>query len=129
MKRTLISLSLITVFVLSVVIGDLWFMTHYVGGINDRLDKLEAAEGLDEQKACAAELDDFFVSHNFWAHRLVPTGRMEELETLLHKLNAYIETEDVHEVEATVAELRARANLLYSTDLYHWYQPMEFRIE
>ena len=53
----------------------------------------------------------------------------EELEMLLHKLNAYLKTEDEHEIEATAAELRARVNLLYSTDLYHWYHPFQFRIE
>ncbi len=129
MKRTVISLTVITAFVLGVVVWDLWFMTRYVGGMNERLDALEAALEFEEQKACAAQLDDYFLSKNFWAHRLVPTGRMEELETLLHKLNAYIETKDEREVEATIAELRARLNLLYSTDLYHWYHPMEFRIE
>ncbi len=129
MKRTVISLSLITAFILAVVIWDLWFMTRYVSGMNDRLDALEAAGSLEEQKSLAMELDDFFMDRNFWAHRVVPTGRMEDLETLLHKLNAYIETEDEHEVEATIAEVRARVNLLYSTDIYHWYQPAEFRIE
>lgn len=129
MKRTLISLGLITVFILAVVIADLWFMTRYAEGMNTRLDAIAEAESYQEKKELAAELDDFFLSRNFWAHRLVPTGRMEELETLLHKLNAYIETEDTHEVVATVAEIRSRVNLLYSTSFYHWYHPAEFRIE
>lgn len=129
MKRTIVSLSLITVFILTVAIGDIWFMTGYADGMNRHLDAVEEARGYEEKKICALELDDYYQSKAFWAHRLVPTGRMEEIETLLHKLNAYIETRDDHEVEATVAELRARVNLLYSTSFYHWYHPTEFRIE
>lgn len=129
MKRTLISLGLITVFIITVVIADLWFMSRYAEGMNSRLDAIAEAKSYLEKKKLAKELDDFFVSQDFWAHRLVPTGRMEELETLLHKLNAYLETEDSHEVTATVAEIRSRVNLLYSTSIYHWYHPVEFRIE
>ena len=129
MRRTVISLAVITVFILTVVIGDQWFMGRYADGFNERLDILEKAENLEEQKEGAAELDRFYKEGSFLAHRLIPTGRLEEIEMLLHKLNAYIETEDDHEVEATIAEIRARVNLLYSTNLYHWYHPLEFRIE
>ncbi len=129
MKRTLISLCLILIFILSVVIADLWFMNRYADGMNRRLDAIVKADSYEEKKRLAGELDVFFVSHDFFAHRLVPTGRMEEMETLLHKLNAYIETEDSHEVAATVAELRSRVNLLYSTFMYRWYHPERFRIE
>lgn len=129
MKRTVISLTLITVFILAVAWGDIYFMTGYAKGMNDRLDAVEQAESFEEKKICALSLDRFFRSKGFWAHRFIPTGRIEELETLLHKLNSYIETKDDHEVEATVAELRARVNLLYSTSIYHWYHPTEFRIE
>lgn len=129
MKRTIISLSLITLFVFGVVFFDLFFMTRYVGALNDRMDLLEHASSREEQIERALDLGEFFKEHKFWANRLIPTDRMEDMETLLHKLNAYIETEDVHEVEATIAELRSRVNLLYSTDPYHWYHPTRFRIE
>lgn len=129
MKRTIISLTVIIVFILAVVCGDLWFMSSYAYGMNRHLDAILEADTLELKKQRAIELDDFFVRKNFLAHRLVPTGRMEELETLLNKLNAYLKTNDEHEVEATVAEIRARVNLLYSTTIYHWYQPAEFSIE
>lgn len=129
MRRTWISFGLLSLFILAVVCGDLWFMSSYADGMNRRLDAITAAATMEEKKSCAAELDAYFTEKNFWAHRLVPTGRMEELETLLHKLNAYLKTEDEHEIEATVAELRARVNLLYSTTVYHWYHPAEFCIE
>ncbi|MBQ8894031.1 MAG: DUF4363 family protein [Clostridia bacterium] len=129
MKRTMVSLILIILFILAVVLGDLWFMSSYAEGMNDRLDALLEAKTLEEKKSCALDLDAFFEKRNFWAHRLVPTGRMEELETLLHKLNAYLKTDDAHEVEATVAEIRSRVNLLYSTAIYHWHHPTEFCIE
>jgi hypothetical protein len=129
MKRTIISLTVIIVFILAVVCADLWFMSSYAYGINRHLDAILEAHTLESKKQRATELDEFFANKDFWAHRLVPTGRMEELEMLLNKLNAYLKTNDEHEVEATVAEIRARVNLLYSTSIYHWYQPAEFRIE
>lgn len=129
MKRTMTGLIVITVFVVAVVLADLWFMSQYAAGMNERLDAVANAEGFENQKHAAEELDRYFNEQDFWAHRFIPTGRMEELETLLHKLNAYIATEDEHEVLATAAEIRARVNLLYSTDLYHWYHPADFRIE
>ncbi len=129
MKRTVISLTLITVFILAVALGDIYFMTGYAEGMNDHLDAVEKAVSFEEKKACALSMDQFFRSKEFWAHRFVPTGRIEELETLLHKLNSYIKTKDDHEVDATVAELRARVNLLYSTSVYHCYHPTGFRIE
>ena len=129
MKRTVISLTVIIVFILAVICGDLWFMSSYAHGMNLRLDAIAQADSLEAKKQRAAELDEYFLKRNFWAHRLVPTGRMEELEALLHKLNAYLKTDDSHEVDATIAEIRARVNLLYSTTIYHWYHPAEFRIE
>ncbi len=129
MKRTMISLGVISVFILGIAIGDLWFMNRYAAGMNEGLDAIAAAESFDEKKMHTAQLEDFFVSQDFWAHRLIPTSRLEELETLLHKLNAYLETEDENEVSATVAEIKARVNLLYSTNLYHWYHPAGFSIE
>ena len=129
MKRTLISLSLITVFVVAVAAADIWFMTDFASEMNRRIDLLEQARGYQEQRACALALDEYFESKKLLANRFVLTDRMEEMETLLHKMNSYIETEDEHEVVATAAELRARVNLLYSTAFYHWYHPIEFRIE
>ena len=117
MKRTLISFVLIVIFILGVVLGDLLFMSNYAEGMNQRLDMILSANTQEEMERYAAELDDFFVRKNFLAHRMIPTGRLEELETLLHKLNAYINTSDIHEIEATVAEIKSRVNLLYSTTL------------
>jgi hypothetical protein len=129
MKRTVISLILILFFIRLVVCGDLWFMSGFADGMNNGLDAIRDAETFADKKLLANELDSFYESRSFWAHRLIPTGRMEELETLLHKLNAYLKVGDDYEVEATVAEIRARVNLLYSTSIYHWYHPAEFRIE
>lgn len=129
MKRTWISLVIIIVFIIGVSVLDLWFVSEFAAGMTARLDAVSAAETLPEKKELAEELDRYYQKQQFWAHRLIPTGRLEELEMLLHKLNAYLKTEDEHEIEATAAELRARVNLLYSTDLYHWYHPFQFRIE
>lgn len=129
MKRTLTSLIVITVFVVSVVVADLWFMSSYAKGMNERLEQIEKVETMEMKKEAVLDLEHYFKNKNFWAHRIVPTGRLEELETLLYKLNAYIAASDEHEVTATIAELRSRVNLLYSTNLYHWYHPAEFSIE
>lgn len=129
MRRTVISLSLILLFIVAVVGGDLWFMSRFADGMNRRLDAVSSAATLVEKKILAKDLDAYYSKQDFWAHRLIPTGRIEELETLLHKLNAYLKVGDMFEVEATVAEIRSRVNLLYSTTLYHWYHPAEFRIE
>lgn len=129
MKRTIISLCIITVLIIAIVVGDLWFMSNFADGMNTRLDAIAGADTIVEKKQLAAELDDFYMKRNFWAHRLVPTNRMEDLETLLHKLNAYLKAEEENEIEATVAEVRARVNLLYSTSVYHWYHPAGFCIE
>ena len=129
MKRTIISLCIITVLIIAIVVGDLWFMSNFADGMNTRLDAIAGADTIVEKKQLAAELDNFYMKRNFWAHRLVPTNRMEDLETLLHKLNAYLKAEEENEIEATVAEVRARVNLLYSTSVYHWYHPTGFCIE
>ena len=129
MKRTIMSLILITIFVVGIVVADLWFMSSYAAGMNERLDKIDEKSEIDDKRVAAKELDAFFEDRNFWAHRFVPTGRMEELETLLYKLNSYLSTEDEHEIDATVAELKARVNLLYSTMFYHWHHPSDSRIE
>lgn len=129
MKRTIISLILITVFVVGVITADLWFMSSYAAEMNKQLDRIDEVSTFEEKRAEAKALDEYFESRNFWAHRLIPTGRLEEIETLLYKLNSYLVTADEHEVDATVAELKARVNLLYSTMIYHWYHPSDSRIE
>ena len=129
MKRTFISFGIILAFLLVIVGTDLVFMTSFADGMTKRLDSIIETENIDLQKKRAKELDDYFRSKEFFAHRFIPTDRIEEIETMLHKLNAYISEEDKNEIEATAAEIRARINLLYSTYIYHWYQPFEFRIE
>lgn len=129
MRRIMISLGVISAFILIVVIGDLWFMNRYAARMNEGLDAIANAGTYEEKRQRAEELDVLFEDQSFWAHRLIPTNRLEELSTLLHKLNAYIESEDENEVGATVEEIRARVNLLYSTELWRWYQSKGFRIE
>ncbi|MBQ7971787.1 MAG: DUF4363 family protein [Clostridia bacterium] len=129
MKQTFISFGIILAFLLVIVGTDLVFMTSFADGMTKRLDLIIETENIDLQKKRAKELDDYFRSKEFFAHRFIPTDRIEEIETMLHKLNAYISEEDKNEIEATAAEIRARINLLYSTYIYHWYQPFEFRIE
>ena len=129
MKRTFISLALILAIITLVVIGDLAFMTQFADGMTMRLDKIIESKSIVKQREIAEELGLFYKSKDFIAHRIIPTDRIEEIETMLHKLNAYIGEEDENEIGATAAEIRARVNLLYSTYIYHWYHPFEFRIE
>ena len=129
MKRTFISFGILISLVLVVVGADLFFMMRFVEGITDRLDQISREDLLEKKKEIAADLDRFYEDNSFWAHRVVPTDRLDEIEMLLHKLNAYLKEEDYNEIEATAAELRARINLLYSTNIYHWYHPFRFRIE
>ena len=119
MKRTFISFGIILAFLLVIVGTDLVFMTSFADGMTKRLDLIIETENIDLQKQRAKELDDYFRSKEFFAHRFIPTDRIEEIETMLHKLNAYISEEDKNEIEATAAEIRARINLLYSTYIYH----------
>ncbi len=125
MKRTVINLTLITLFLTAIAVGDLLFMNRYSKEMNERLDAVEDAQSYEEKQNASKLLCEYFQSKYFLAHRLVHTGRLDEVETLLHKLNAYIKTEDEHEVDATVAELRGRVDLLFN----HWHQPRQFSIE
>ena len=129
MKRTIVSLILISLFVCGVVIFDVSFMTNYAKRMNELLDQVENAADSEAQKDAALQLDAYFEKQNFCAHRFVPTGMIDEIETLLYKLNAYISTNDEHEICATISEIRSKVNSLYSTSLYRWYHPPEFRIE
>ena len=129
MKRTFISLGVILALILTIVISDIVFITSFAKGLTDRLDAIYQTDLLDEKIAIAKDMDAFYKRKSFMAHRLIPTDRVEEIEMLLHKLNAYLKEEDTNEIEATAAELRARVNLLYSTSIYHWYHPFDFRIE
>lgn len=129
MKRTFISLAVILAFLLLIIGTDLVFMTTFTDGMTNRLQSIIETENIDLQKRRAKELDDYYQSKEFLAHRFIPTDRIEEIETMMHKLNAYINEKDENEIEATATEIQARINLLYSTFIYHWYQPFEFRIE
>ena len=129
MKRTFISLAVILAFLIFIIGTDLIFMTSFADGMTKRLTLIIESDNIAYQREKAKEMDDYFRSKEFFAHRFIPTDRIEEIETRLHKLNAYIDEEDANEIEATAAEIRARINLLYSTYIYHWYQPFDFRIE
>ena len=129
MKRTFISLAVILAFLIFIIGTDLIFMTSFADGMTKRLTLIIESDNIAYQREKAKEMDDYFRSKEFFAHRFIPTDRIEEIETMLHKLNAYIDEEDANEIEATAAEIRARINLLYSTYIYHWYQPFDFRIE
>ncbi len=129
MRRTFISFTIIMIFIIAIVAADIIIITDFTSGMTERLDAISALEDFEEQKVLAKEMDSFFESRRFWIHRIVPTGRAEDIEMLLHKLNAYLKEEDKNEVEATAAEIRARVNTLYSTWIYHWYHPFRFRIE
>ena len=129
MKRTFISFMVIILFIITVVSADVYVITDFASEMTDRLDMISSTEDFQEQKALAEELDSVYESRRFWLHRFIPTGKLEDIETLLHKLNAYLKEEDEKEIEATAAEIRARVNFLYSTWLYHWYHPFRFRIE
>ncbi len=129
MKRTFVSLGLIILFLVAVLAADLIFTTYYADGMLKRLDALEAVESFELKEAKTQELIDFFEKNDFLAHRLIPTNRMDELETLIFRLVSFLEAEEAYEVSATVSEIRARIHSLYSTSVYHWYHPREFGIE
>lgn len=129
MRRTFISFTLIMIFIVSIVGADLWIITKFCDGMTERLDAISMSEEIEEQRRLAEEMDRFYESYQFWLHRTVSTGKLEDIEMLLHKLNAYLKEADENEIEATAAEIRSRVNLLYSTWLYHWYHPFDFRIE
>ncbi len=129
MKRIFISLGVILAFMVLVLVADFVFMGHYADGMNQRLDSLEMAASYEEKMGCAKELISFYKSNDFLAHRLIPTGKLDELEMLLYRLVVFLKAEEDYEASATVAEIKARVNLLYSTVFYHWYHPKEFGIE
>ena len=116
-------------FIFAVVFADVYIITDFSSGMTSRLDAISSTEDFQKQTVLAEEMDSYYESRRFWLHRFVPTGKLEDIETLLHKLNAYLKEEDEKEIEATTAEIRARVNFLYSTWLYHWYHPFRFRIE
>ena len=129
MRRTFISFTVIMLFIITVVSADVCVITDFSSGMTSRLDALSSTEDFQKQMALAEEIDSFFESRRFWLHRFVSTAKVDDIETLLHKLNAYLKERDEKEIEATTAEIRARVNFLYSTWLYHWYHPFRFRIE
>mgnify|MGYP003302364265 CR=1 FL=1 len=129
MKRTFLSLAIILAFLLFIVGTDLVFMTTFADGMTKRLGLIIETENIELQKQYARNLDEYYRKKELLAHRFIPTDRIEEIETMMHKLNAYINEADENEIEATATEIQARINLLYSTYVYHWYQPFDFRIE
>ncbi len=128
MKRMVIPLIIIIALVGFIVAADLWFITSYASGMTERLDALSQAQPGEQAEQCR-EIIHFHFDKKFWVRRFIPSARLDEIEMLLHKLDAYVEEGDQNEIGATTAEVRARVNRLFSTFLYHWYHPEGYRIK
>ena len=102
------------IIVTGVIIFDSVFMRRYSADLICLIERLETAEDRDKT-ACLEEIKKCFYERDFWAHRIVPTNRLEELETILARLSAYIESGERSEIRAAAAELKTRVRLLYST--------------
>lgn len=112
MKRFIISLSFIFLFVISVIAFDQWYMDRFENRINQGLDAVLSAKderGLQESIKMLNE--DFYHSRSV-VSQFVFANRLEEMETALYKLNAYVEIQDHDEIMATAEEVRARLHLL-----------------
>lgn len=129
MKRFFVCLGLIVAFIFTVLAADLWFMTEYADGMNQRLDAIEKASEFEEKIDRAADLAAYYESNSVYAHRLIPTSRLDEVEMLISRLIVFIKAEEGYEASATTAEIKSRINSLYSTMIYHWYHPRDFGIE
>lgn len=129
MKRTFISLGTIVLLLIAVLAFDIIFTTYYSDGMLKRLDLLESVGTFENKMNAAEELIAFYEKNDIIAHRLIPTNRMDELESSIYRLVAFLEAGEDYEVSATVAEIRARIHSLYSTWFYRWYHPRDFGIE
>lgn len=128
MKRFLISLILILLFVGGSVVFDQWFMCRFAKEINGGLDRIVQAEEQSERDEAIKALNQCYDDRHPIADHLIFANRLEEIETLLYKLNAYVEAEDEEEILATAQELRARINLLHSLEFYRGNHPSDFSI-
>lgn len=120
MKRFIISLSLILLFVIAAVFFDQWYMYGFAEKMNEGVDQLIISMEDAQKRSDAVEiLNKTFRKARPIINQLVFANRLEEVETVLYKLNAYIEIGDEREISATAEELRSRVNLLSSADLYY----------
>lgn len=114
MKRFVISLSLILLFIFAVILFDGWYIKTFKKEMNQGIDAIIAAENQAEFIAAGERLRDSYNRRKIILSKLVFTNRMEEMQTLVDKLMAYLDAENESEILATAAELRARINLLRS---------------
>lgn len=129
MRRFLISLGFIMLFVIGSVVFEQWYMYRFAKGMNEGLDDIMEAKQYVKQTEAMGALNDFYEKNHPVISHLVFSNRLEEIETVLHKLNAYVAAEDENEVPATIEELRSRINLLASTELYRRNHPHGFCID
>lgn len=121
MKRTLISLGVILISLIIVVSWNLAFVSQYAREMKRELDYLCEAESYAEMKKAVRRMESIHEKNEQMAYCLIPAGKVEEIKTLLNKLNSYVETGDIDEIKATASELASRINLMYSVNLFHWY--------
>ena len=130
MKRFVISLSLILVFIMGAIFFEHWYMQDFAFTMNGQITLLEEAVRKQENVSTAMEqLNDAYHRNRPIVSQLVFSNRLEEVETVLYKLNAYIKAADQSEINATIAELRARMRLLSSSQRYYRNQKAKWGID
>lgn len=128
MKRFLISLILILLFVGGSVVYDQWFMCQFSKEMNNGIDGIIQAQNQLEKEGAVERLNKCYEKRHPIADHLIFSNRLEEIETLLYKLNAYIDREEDAEILATAQELRSRINLLHSIEFYRGNRSKDFGI-
>ncbi len=128
MKRFLISLILILLFVGGSVVYDQWFMCRFAKEMNDGIDGIIQAQHQSEKENAVEQLNECYAKRHPIADHLIFSNRLEEIETLLYKLNAYIEEQEDAEILATAQEMRSRINLLHSIEFYRGNRSGDFSI-
>ena len=112
MKRFVISLLLIFVFVSSAVAFDQWYVNRFKNQLNAGVDAVVEAGDERQRLAATEELNAVYDRARFIVSQFVFANRLEEVETLLRKLSAYIEIGNEEEIGATAEEFRSRVDLL-----------------
>lgn len=129
MKRFLISLILILLFVGGSVVYDQLFMCRFAKEMDEKIGRIVAAENQEACRDAVVELNSYYGKRHPIADHLIFSNRLEDIETLIYKLNAYVEEDDKKEILATAQELRARINMLHSIEFYRGNSPEDFRIK
>ena len=115
MKRIVVSLIAILVIVVFAVLSGILYSRAYVEGFEGLLDELDCTQ---QKEAVMDKMIQYYWRHSAIVCRIVPLSRMEEIETLLYKLNAYVKKGDEKETLATSEELRARVKMIYFMALW-----------